>query len=83
VETSETDILQQNRTIEWNDVTGLNEAKSILQEAVALPVIMPNFFKVIRQPWKGVGPAGIGKTMLAKAVATECKVEYIFHKNQS
>jgi katanin p60 ATPase-containing subunit A1 len=50
VETSEKDILQRNPTIQWNDVAGLNEAKSILQEAVALPVIMPNFFKGIGQP---------------------------------
>lgn len=62
VESLEKDILQRNPSIQWNDVAGLNEAKAILQEAVVLPIIMPEFFKGIRRPWKGilmVGPPGI------------------------
>lgn len=61
VDSLEKDILQRNPSIQWTDVAGLNDAKAILQEAVVLPVIMPEFFKGIRRPWRGilmVGPPG-------------------------
>jgi len=40
---------------------GLEEAKNLLQEAVVLPLIMPDYFRGIRRPLKGVlliGPPG-------------------------
>lgn len=52
IDTLEKDILQRNPNVQWHDVAGLSEAKSILQEAVVLPVIMPAFFRGIRRPWK-------------------------------
>eukprot|EP01028_Stygiella_incarcerata_P011066 TRINITY_DN6067_c0_g1_i1.p1 TRINITY_DN6067_c0_g1~~TRINITY_DN6067_c0_g1_i1.p1 ORF type:complete len:553 (+),score=194.55 TRINITY_DN6067_c0_g1_i1:122-1780(+) len=75
VELVQRDIVESGSKVHWSDIAGLEEAKRLLEEAVVLPVWMPNYFKGIRRPWRGVlmcGPPGTGKTLLAKAVACEC-----------
>jgi katanin p60 ATPase-containing subunit A1 len=62
VDMLERDILQKNPNIHWDDIADLHEAKRLLEEAVVLPMWMPDYFKGIRRPWKGVlmvGPPGL------------------------
>ena len=43
------EIISHNPGVGWKDIAGLEAAKSLLQEAVVLPLIMPDFFRGIRR----------------------------------
>ena len=67
--------------VRWSDIGGLEDVKQQLREAVEWPLKHPEFFKEMGiDPPKGVllyGPPGCGKTLLAKAVATESEANFI------
>ncbi|MEM0021109.1 MAG: CDC48 family AAA ATPase [Fervidicoccaceae archaeon] len=67
--------------VRWSDIGGLEEAKQQLREAVEWPLKYPNIYDSMGiRPPKGIllfGPPGTGKTMLAKAAATESEANFI------
>jgi transitional endoplasmic reticulum ATPase len=68
-------------TVHWDDVGGLESVKQHLIEAVEWPLKTPEMFtKLGIRPPKGIllyGPPGCGKTLLARAVATESEANFI------
>jgi transitional endoplasmic reticulum ATPase len=68
-------------SVHWEDVGGLDQIKQELMEAVEWPIKKPEVFKRMGiRPPKGIllfGPPGCGKTLLARAVATESEANFI------
>ncbi len=75
------EVLVESPKIKWEYIGGLELAKQQLREAVEWPLKNPEVFKRMGiKPPRGIllyGPPGCGKTLLAKAVATESEANFI------
>ena len=81
IEVIEGEMLDASPQVSWESIGGLTEAKRLLNEAVVLPLLIPEYFAAAscRSTWKGVllfGPPGTGKTLLARAVASLNKTAF-------
>ncbi|XP_030756820.1 fidgetin-like protein 1 [Sitophilus oryzae] len=76
VELIMSEIMDQSPNISWNDIAGLEFAKTAIKEAVVWPMLRPDIFTGLRRPPKGIllfGPPGTGKTLIGKCVASQSK----------
>jgi len=75
------EVFIENPDVKWDDVGGLKDVKQELQEAVEWPMKYPGLYdKLGHSMPRGIllhGPSGTGKTLLAKAVATESEANFV------
>merc|ERR1740129_724234 len=78
---SRRETVAEEPNIKGDDIAGLEDTKRNLQDMILYPIDHPKKFeKFGMHPSRGVllyGPPGCGKTLLAKAVASECSANFV------
>lgn len=65
-------------SVKWEDIGGMEDVKKEIMETIQLPLNFPQLFSsgLKRGGLLLHGPPGTGKTLIAKAVATECSINF-------
>ncbi|KAG8442707.1 hypothetical protein GDO86_011487 [Hymenochirus boettgeri] len=68
------EIMDHGPPVKWDDIAGLEFAKTTIKEIVVWPMLRPDIFTGLRGPPKGIllfGPPGTGKTLIGKCIACQ------------
>ncbi|KAG9462197.1 hypothetical protein GDO78_014744, partial [Eleutherodactylus coqui] len=68
------EIMDHGPPLHWDDIAGLEFAKTTIKEIVVWPMLRPDIFTGLRGPPKGIllfGPPGTGKTLIGKCIACQ------------
>nr|XP_020460364.1 fidgetin-like protein 1 [Monopterus albus]XP_020460373.1 fidgetin-like protein 1 [Monopterus albus]XP_020460382.1 fidgetin-like protein 1 [Monopterus albus] len=68
------EIMDHGPPVVWDDIAGLEFAKTTIKEIVVWPMLRPDIFTGLRGPPKGIllfGPPGTGKTLIGKCIACQ------------
>ncbi|XP_068183945.1 fidgetin-like protein 1 [Antennarius striatus] len=68
------EIMDHGSPVAWDDIAGLEFAKTTIKEIVVWPMLRPDIFTGLRGPPKGIllfGPPGTGKTLIGKCIACQ------------
>merc|ERR1719273_2847167 len=78
------DIAVERPDVKWTDIGGLGMEKEAMRKMIENPLLHRHKFEEFQSTgsrgcilW---GPPGTGKTMMAKAIATECNANFLYIK---
>ena len=72
--------IAEHPNVHFDDIAGLEEAKQVIQDEIVMPRLHPDVYSRFNQDTNGgillYGLPGTGKTMTAKAIATETNADF-------
>ncbi|QEY16369.1 ATP-binding protein [Cellvibrio sp. KY-GH-1] len=72
--------IASGNSVRFADIAGMSEVKKVIKRKIIDPFINPGLFERFKKKTGGgillYGPPGCGKTMIARAIATECKAAF-------